>query len=282
MKKGRKDKPYPPTTTTQLDISTPDLIRGIFGDSEEDSSASSKKLRSGGDVSSANLLDYAAAAATPASPPWSVTATPAPPATPSASWSVAPTTPASTPGLEAEEDAEARAFLGKGYEDIREKMAAKANERLVSSPAIPNPNKQNAPLYCMVYIGEDSMGPNHMLFSKSAAWNSRCILGEHINYVSEGYNPASSEQFDQESKLWSVMGSDKDGFRCITIVSVSDMPGDTNADMPEFRKYMQLTIILAKQISQLEDHDDDVALLPLPQIYSLIEEERRLHTYNDI
>ena len=38
-----------------------------------------------------------------------------------------------------------------------------------------------------------------------------------------------------------------------------------NADMPEFRKYMQLTVILAKQISQLEDYDDDV--------YSLIEEE---------
>ena len=56
-----------------------------------------------------------------------------------------------------------------------------------------------------------------------------------------------------------------------------------NADMPEFRKYMHLTVILAKQISQLEDHDDDVALLPLPQIYSLIEEERRLHTIdNDI
>jgi len=55
----------------------------------------------------------------------------------------------------------------------------------------------------------------------------------------------------------------------------------TNADMPEFRKYMQLTVILAKQISQVEDHDDDVALLP--QIYSLIEEERRLHTIdNDI
>ena len=46
--------------------------------------------------------------------------------------------------------------------------------------------------------------------------------------------------------------------------------------MLEFRKYMQLTVILAKQISQLEDHDDDVTLLP--QIYSLIEEERRLHT----
>ena len=44
---------------------------------------------------------------------------------------------------------------------------------------------------------------------------------------------------------------------------------------------MQLTVILAKQISQLEDHDDDVTLLP--QIYSLVEEERRLHTFdNDI
>jgi len=51
--------------------------------------------------------------------------------------------------------------------------------------------------------------------------------------------------------------------------------------MPEFRKYMKLTVILAKQISQREDHDDDVAFLP--QIYSLIEEERRLHTIdNDI
>ena len=51
--------------------------------------------------------------------------------------------------------------------------------------------------------------------------------------------------------------------------------------MPEFRKYMQLTVVLAKQITQLEDHDDDVALLP--QIYSLIVEERRLHTIdNDI
>jgi len=28
----------------------------------------------------------------------------------------------------------------------------------------------------------------------------------------------------------------------------------TNADMPEFRKYMQVTVILAKQISQREDH----------------------------
>ncbi len=53
----------------------------------------------------------------------------------------------------------------------------------------------------------------------------------------------------------------------------------TTADMPEFRKYMQLTVILAKQISQLEDHDDDVALLP--QIYSLIEEERRIHTFDN-
>ena len=53
----------------------------------------------------------------------------------------------------------------------------------------------------------------------------------------------------------------------------------TNADMPEFRKYMTLTVILAKQITQLEDHDDDVGLLP--QIYSLIDEERRLHTIDN-
>jgi len=197
MKKGRKDTPYPPTS--QLDISTPDLIRGIFGDSEEDSSASSKKLRSGGDYTAEWSSVCGSAEATPSSPPLSVAATPAPPATPSTSWSVAPTTPASTPGLEAEEeDAEARAFLGKGgYEDMREKMAAKAeeNDRLVSSPAKPNPNKQNTILFCFVYIGEDSMGPTHILFSKSAAWNSRCIFGEQINYVSKGYNPASSELF---------------------------------------------------------------------------------------
>ena len=35
----------------------------------------------------------------------------------------------------------------------------------------------------------------------------------------------------------------------------------TNADMPEFRKYMQLTVILARQISQIEDSDDDVTFL---------------------
>ena len=42
---------------------------------------------------------------------------------------------------------------------------------------------------------------------------------------------------------------------------------------------MRLAVILAKQVSQLEDHDDNVALLP--QIYSFIEEERRLHTFNN-
>ena len=52
----------------------------------------------------------------------------------------------------------------------------------------------------------------------------------------------------------------------------------TTADVPEFRKYMQLAVIHAKQILQ---NNDDVTLLP--QIYSLIEEERRLHTFdNDI
>jgi len=35
----------------------------------------------------------------------------------------------------------------------------------------------------------------------------------------------------------------------------------TNADIPEFRKYMQLTVILAMQISQIEDSDDDVTFL---------------------
>ena len=230
MKKGRKDTPYPPT---------PDLIKGIFGNSNEkeveDDASASKKLKSA-DVRN-NLLKYASesacsAAATPAPATplsaWSVAATSAP-ATPLSAWSVAETS-ASTSKLEAEEeDAEARAFLGKGYEDIREKMAAKAeeNDRLVSSPAIPNPNKQNTPLFCMVYIGEDSMGPTHILFSKSQAWHSRSLFGEQINYVSEGYHPAASVQFDQESKLWCVMGSDKDGYRCITIVSVYDMPGDS-------------------------------------------------------
>ena len=194
MKKGgRRDTPYPPTTTNQLD--SPDLLRGIFGDSEEESSASSKKLRSGDGY------------VTPASPPWSE-----------------PVTPASTPGLEAdEEDAEAKAFLGKGYE------AAKAveNDRLVASPVVPNNNKQTPPLFCFVFIGNDSIGPTHILFSKLAAWNSRAILGKQINYVSESYNYSSAEQFDKESEMWSVMGKDKDNCRCVTIVSVSDMPGDT-------------------------------------------------------
>ena len=55
----------------------------------------------------------------------------------------------------------------------------------------------------------------------------------------------------------------------------------TNDDMTEIRKYMQLTVILAKQISQKEDYDDDNIVLP--QIYSPIEEERRLHVFdNDI
>jgi len=218
MKKGRKDTPYPPT---------PDLIKEIFGDSNEkeveDDASASKKLKSA-DVRN-NLLEYASesacsAAATPTTPPtaWS-------PVSPLSSWSVA-----STSRLVAEEeDAEARAFLGKGYEDMREKMAAKAeeNDRLVSSPAKPNPNKQNTILFCFVYIGEDSMGPTHILFSKSQAWHSRSLFGEQINYVSEGYHPAASVQFDQESNLWCVMGSDKDGYRCITIVSVYDMPGDS-------------------------------------------------------
>jgi Ulp1 family protease len=52
----------------------------------------------------------------------------------------------------------------------------------------------------------------------------------------------------------------------------------TNADMPEFRKYMQLTVILARQISQIEDSDDDVTFLQ--EIYNFNEEERRLHTFD--
>ena len=182
MKKGRKDTPYYPIT--QITSSTPDLVKEIFGSNnekevEEDASASKKLRRGDGSI---NLLDYASESAC------SAAATPAP-ASPSA-WSVA-ATPASTSGLEADEDAEARAFLGRGYEDVedvKDKMAAKAMEKdmLVASPATAKTNKPNTPLCCMVYIGEDSMGPTHILFSKSAAWNSRSIFGEHINYVSEG------------------------------------------------------------------------------------------------
>jgi Ulp1 family protease len=51
-----------------------------------------------------------------------------------------------------------------------------------------------------------------------------------------------------------------------------------NADMPEFRKYMQLTVILAKQISQIEESDNDVTFLQ--EIYNFNEEERRLHTFD--
>ncbi len=51
-----------------------------------------------------------------------------------------------------------------------------------------------------------------------------------------------------------------------------------SADMPEFRKYMQLTVILARQISQIEDSDDDVTFLQ--EIYNFNEEERRLHTFD--
>ena len=48
--------------------------------------------------------------------------------------------------------------------------------------------------------------------------------------------------------------------------------------MPEFRKYMQLTVILARQISQIEDSDDDVTFLQ--EIYNFYEEERRLHNFD--
>ena len=48
--------------------------------------------------------------------------------------------------------------------------------------------------------------------------------------------------------------------------------------MPEFRKYMQLIVILARQISQIEDSDDDITFLH--EIYNFNEEERRLHTFD--
>ena len=43
-----------------------------------------------------------------------------------------------------------------------------------------------------------------------------------------------------------------------------------NADMPEFRKYIQLTVILARQIAQIEDSDDDITFLH--EIYNFNEE----------
>ena len=48
----------------------------------------------------------------------------------------------------------------------------------------------------------------------------------------------------------------------------------TNNDMPEFRKFMQLTVILARQIAPIEDYDDDVAFL--------VQDEMRLHDLNSI
>ena len=51
-----------------------------------------------------------------------------------------------------------------------------------------------------------------------------------------------------------------------------------NADIPKFRKYMQLTVILARPISQIEDSDDDITFLH--EIYNFNEEERRLHTFD--
>ena len=41
---------------------------------------------------------------------------------------------------------------------------------------------------------------------------------------------------------------------------------------------MQLTVILAGQISQIEDSDDDITFLH--EIYNLNEEERRLHAFD--
>ena len=51
-----------------------------------------------------------------------------------------------------------------------------------------------------------------------------------------------------------------------------------NNGMTEFRKYMQMTVILAKQISQIVDYDDDVTFLN--EIYNLNEEDRRLHSFD--
>ena len=52
----------------------------------------------------------------------------------------------------------------------------------------------------------------------------------------------------------------------------------TNNDMTDFRKYMQMTVILAKQISQIVDYDNGVTFLP--EINNLNEEERRLHAFD--
>ena len=41
---------------------------------------------------------------------------------------------------------------------------------------------------------------------------------------------------------------------------------------------MQLTVILARQISQIEDSDDDITFLH--KIYNFNEEERRLHAFD--
>ena len=61
------------------------------------------------------------------------------------------------------------------------------------------------------------------------------------------------------------MSRQTDGINCGAILAVdivhlikygrlANKDNYTNADMTELRKYMQLTVILAKQISQLEDH----------------------------
>ena len=67
--------------------------------------------------------------------------------------------------------------------------------------------------------------------------------------------------------------------REIKIGRLANKDDYTNDDMTEFRKYMQLTVILAKQISQIEDYDDDVIVLP--QIDPPIEENRRLHVFDN-
>ena len=81
----------------------------------------------------------------------------------------------------------------------------------------------------------------------------------------------------KKSIITPEMSRQNDGINCGAILAadivhlikyarLANKDDYTNADMPEFRKYMQVTVILAKLISQLEDHDDDVTLLPL--IYS--------------
>ena len=90
--------------------------------------------------------------------------------------------------------------------------------------------------------------------------------------------PEMSRQTDGIS-CGAILAADMDYL--INYVRLVNKDDYTNADMTEFREYMQLTVILAKQISQIEDYHDEITFIP--QIYSLIEQERRLHAFdNDI